>query len=139
MDKSAYDVINDFCENKYNDVLVPAERDYVIRKFFDSYAESIEKYKADHGEYPADEQETTIINSLLIDNNLKSYADSAKSNYEKLVNSIESDFKRKQNRSGFLKNVVSSVLASFIYSIILIVIFWVARDQISTWLMQLKS
>ena len=80
--------------------MVQPERDFVLRKFLDSYYEAIEKYKE--------------------------------------VN-IESDFKKMQDKPAFWKSVATSILANSIYSIILIIIFWVAKDQIATWLAQLGT
>lgn len=139
MDKSTYDKINDYCTSKYNGVLVQPERDFVLRKFLDSYYEAIEKYKEVHHSNPTLTEEQTIINSLLNESTLLSYIDSAKSYYEKFKNNIESDFKKTQDKPAFWKSVATSILANLIYSIILIIIFWVAKDQIATWLAQLGT
>lgn len=139
MNKATYDQINDYCTTKYDGVLVQAERDYVLRKFLDSYYEAVRKYKDLHQIDPPPEEEQTIINSLLNESTLISYVDSAKNYYEKFRANIENDFKKKQDKPEFWKSVLSSILANLIYSIILIIIFFVAKDQIATWLTQLAS
>jgi len=139
MNKSTYDKINEYCTEKYKGVLVQAERDFVLRKFLDSYYEAIEKYKELHDMEPPLNEEQTIINSLLNENTLTSYVDSAKKYYEEFESTIENNIKKKQDKPMFWKSIASSVLANLIYSIILIIIFFVAKDQIATWLMQLAS
>ena len=139
MDKSTYDKINKYCTKEYERVLVQAERDYVLRKFLDSYYEVVDTYKEEHHSEPTPEEEQTIINSLLNEYTLLSYADSAKNYYEKFKNNIENDFKKKQAKFAFWGNVATSILANLIYSIILIIFFLVAKDQIAAWLMQLSS
>ena len=139
MNKATYDKINDYCTTKYEGVLVQAERDFVLRKFLDSYYEAVDKYKEVHMSDPSPVEEQTIIDSLLIESTLISYIDSAKKYYEEFRTNVENDFKKKQERPIFWKNVATSILANFIYSIILIIIFFVAKDQIASWLIQLGS
>lgn len=139
MNKATYDKINEYCTEKYDGVLIQPERDYVLRKFLDSYYEAIDTHKRVNNAEPTAAEEQTIINSLLNESTLLSYVDSAKGYYEKFVNNIENDFKKKQDKPAFWKSVGGSILANLIYSIILIIIFFVAKDQIATWLIQLGS
>jgi len=139
MTKDTYDKINAYCTEKYDGVLIQPERDYILRKFLDSYYEAIEKYKETNQTEPTEAEEQTIVNSLLNESTLLSYVDSAKGYYEKFVGNIENDLRKKQDRPAFWKNICGSILANLIYSIILIIIFFVAKDQIATWLIQLGS
>lgn len=139
MDKSTYDKINEYCTSKYSGMLVQPERDFVLRKFLESYYEAVDRYKDTHKSDPSPAEEQTIISSLLNESTLLSYIDSAKNYYEKFKNNIENDFKKTQDKPAFWKGVATSILANLIYSIILIIIFWVAKDQISTWLAQLGT
>lgn len=45
----------------------------------------------------------------------------------------------KRNTEGFLAAVLSSALGSFLFSIVLIVLFWMGRDQIRAWLEALRD
>ena len=137
MDKTAYDRINEYCTSKSDGVLVQAERDYVLRKFLESYYAAIERYKKEHNTDPPAEEEKTIINSLLNDTTMRSFIDSAKIYYDKYKTNIENDLQKRLDKTGFWKSVGSSILANLLYSIILIIIFFVAKDQIGTWLTQL--
>lgn len=139
MDKITYDKINEYCNKKIGRILVQAERDYILRKFLDSYYEAVDKYKEVHNSDPTDEEKKTILNSLLNDSTLLSYGDSAKSYYEEIRRNIENELQKKQGGPVFFKSFVTSILANLAYSIIIIIIFVIAKDQIAVWLLQLYS
>ena len=63
----------------------------------------------------------------------------AKKYYEDLQNTMKADFEKQQNKVSILKEIAISIFSNFIYSIILIIVFWVAEDQLSSWLSQLIS
>ena len=131
MDKITYEKILEYCTKKYGRILVPVERDFVIRSFLESY------YKAHNGMEPNEDELATIINTLTSDTTLHSYADSAQTYYEKLTSTIESSFEKKMGKFEFLKTLGTNLLSSLAYSFLLIFIFWIAKDQIATWLLQL--
>ncbi len=137
MNKTTYDKINAYCMEKCNGVLIQPERDYVLRKFLDSYYEVIKNHRERNNAEPTETEEQTIVNSLLNENTLLSYVDSAKVYYGNFKSELESEFKKRQDKPAFWKNIGISILANFIYSIILLIVFWVAKDQIATWLSQL--
>jgi hypothetical protein len=139
MKKDTYDIINNYCTSKYKGVLIQPERDYVLRKFLDSYYESIDRFTETHKCPPTSEEEQTIIDSLLNESTLLSYIETSKNYYEKFRYNIENDVKKKMDKPAFLKNILTSILANLIYSVILIILFFVAKDQITTWLTQLTS
>lgn len=139
MKKDTYDIINNYCTSKYKGVLIQPERDYVLRKFLDSYYESIDRFTETHKCPPTSEEEQTIIDSLLNESTLLIYIETSKNYYEKFRYNIENDVKKKMDKPAFLKNILTSILANLIYSVILIILFFVAKDQITTWLTQLTS
>lgn len=140
MEKSTYDYINNYCTEKYDGILVQAERDYVLRKFLDSYYSSIQTFINDNGgRNPTDAEEKALISSLMNNNTMNSFIDSAKAYYTEYKAEIENDYQKKVDKPAFWKNVGSSVLGSFIYSILLAIIFWVGKDQIGAWLMSLTK
>ena len=140
MEKTTYDHIMDYCTNKYGKFLMQPEKDYVLRQFMESYYQALENYKKKHKEAEPDEdQKKTMMSSLLNDATLHSYADSAQRYYEKFTANIESEYAKKVGGFSFLKNIAANILASFLYSIILIIVFWVAKDQIAAWLSQLVA
>ena len=138
MDKITYEKILEYCTKKYGRILVPVERDFVIRSFLESYYQAIEAHKKAHnGMEPNEDELATIINTLTSDTTLHSYAYSAQTYYEKLTSTIESSFEKKMGKFEFLKTLGTNLLSSLAYSFLLIFIFWIAKDQIATWLLQL--
>jgi hypothetical protein len=119
--------------------LVQAEKDYILRKFLDSYYESLKKFAETNGVEADEQQKKTIVTSLLSDSNLDSYIDSAKNYYQQWTSNLELDFQKKQQKGSFWKDMGINILANVFYSIILIVLFWVAKDQITSWLTQLMK
>lgn len=141
MDKTTYDKINQACTTKYKgkDILVQTERDYVVRIFLEGYYQTVKKYEETHGHTPTETEERTIIETLLNESSMQSYIASAKAYYNSYKTSIEDDYKRKLDKTSFWVNVGISIVANMIYSIFLIIVFMVAKDQIATWLTQLSS
>lgn len=139
MNKSTYDKINEYCTTRYEGVLVQAERDFILRRFLDSYYQAIETHTQEHNAVPTEAEEQMIVNSLLNDSTMQSYIDSAKVYFRDLSTNIENDYKRRQNAPSFWVNVGISIVANIIYSLFLIIIFIVAKDQITSWLSQLTS
>lgn len=138
MDKETYEYIIDYCVKEYKEVLSPFEHNYVLRKFLESYYSAINKYKEqNNGQEPSSADEKTILSSLMNENTMNSFIDSAKSYYNEYTTSIYNEYQKKANKSSFLLSIGTSVLANFIYSIILVIVFIVAKDQIATWLTSL--
>lgn len=139
MNKATYDKINEYCSSQCKDVLAQAERDYVLRQFMDSYFQALQRYRDDHKTEPSSVDEQNILNSLLNDSTLHSYVISAQRSYEEYKARIEKDYARKTQPASFWGSVGTSLVANLCYSIILIIVFWVAKDQIATWLTQLAQ
>lgn len=140
MDKDTYDKINEYCTTKYKEGrLTSVEKDYVLRKFLNNYYDAVDKHMKSNDDSIDDEQKQLIINTILTDNNMSMYIESAKRNYEEIRASIESDIKKKLGKSNFLTSIGASLLANVIYAVLLIFIFWVAQDQIQTWLITLTT
>ena len=138
MDKTTYDYIINYCSIKYKGILGTTERDFVLRKFLDSYYEALKSFEENNpGKKPTEIEEQTIMSSLMNDNTMNSFIDSAKSFYADYRASVENEYQRKLEKPIFWKNVWTSVIANFIYSAILIVVFLIAKDQIATWLFSL--
>ena len=138
MNKVAYERINEYC-SQCNEVLAQAERDYVLRQFMDGYFQAVQSFCEEHEKVPSPEDEQVILNSLLNDSTLHSYVISAQKSYEDFKSGIEKDYAKKSKPDSFWANVATNFVASLLYSIFLILIFWVAKDQIATWLTQLAQ
>lgn len=139
MNKAAYDKINEYCSSRCKDVLAQAERDYVLRQFMDSYFQALQRFCEEHNTAPSPDDEQNILNSLLNDSTLHSYVISAQKSYGDFKAEIEKDYAKKTKPASFWASIGTSIFANLLYSIILILIFWVAKDQIATWLTQLAQ
>lgn len=138
MDKDTYDYIMEYCSQKYDHFLTQHEKDSVLRQFIQSYFQAIDVYKNEHAQTePDEEQKKTMIKSLLSDNTLHGYADSSQIYYKNITDTIEAEYAKKLGKQSFWKSVFASILANLLYAISLIALFWVAHDQITSWLTQL--
>lgn len=137
MNKDTYDRIIDYCTRE-GGISLQTERDYVLRNFIQSYFDSIKTFEETHHTPPLAEDIETIINSLLTPNTLANFAKTAKTDYSLLKTSIENDFKKNQRKNAFFWDLFINVSANFIYSIILALLFFLAKEQIKSWLMQLN-
>ncbi|MBR3998230.1 MAG: hypothetical protein IKI93_07795 [Clostridia bacterium] len=89
MDLITYNSINEYFATNNKGILTQVEKDYILRKFSDSYYEALEKYKSSNGSEADATQRQIIVSSLLSESNMNSYIDSAKTYYADLKNGIE--------------------------------------------------
>lgn len=75
--------------------------------------------------------------ALLTEDSILGFVTRAEHLVEKAASEIREPYKATIDSKQFWMSVWSSVLASFIYSIILLIVFWVAKDQIISWLQSL--
>ena len=138
MEKDTYDYIMDYCSQRYGPFMTQHEKDYVFRQFIESYFQAIDEHKKEHsGTEPDEDQKKTMMKPLLSDNTLHSYADSSRIYFNNLTATIEDEYAKKLGKASFWKNIWTNMLANFFYSILLIIMFYVAHDQIASWLSQL--
>lgn len=135
MDKKSFDRINEFC-NKQDNTVSQWERDFMWRKFSEGYFSMLEKKKA-HKSSVTEKEVNTIIETLLDDNSLENNLVNARKYYNDLEKEICDGFSKNFNKGSFFASIGASILANIVYSIMLIIIFWIAKDQINTWLTQL--
>ena len=134
MDKFAFDKINHYCGN-YKKTVSQIERDYVIRKFSETYFSTVEEKKAANNVPSLTQQELEDIrNVMLNDGNLESIVISAGNYYEEIKGKFLSDYKKENRLKNFGVAVLTGITSNLIYSLVIIILFIVARDQISTWI-----
>lgn len=139
MDRITYDKINEYCAPKHNRILVQAEKDYILRRFLDSYYQALDQYRETNGIDADEGQQQIIISSLLNESTVQSYIDSANSYYIKLESNLENKFRKKFDKPLFWRSVSIGILANLLYSIGLLILFFVAKNQITSWIMQLVA
>lgn len=137
MDKSTFDRINTYCDQNHK--ITQTERDFVIRKFLESQLNAIEAKEIQKGAPLTPKERSDIEDALLNNISLESTVIAAKSYYTSLEERFFSQFKKNTNSSTFWNSVWTNIAANIIYSIFLIIVFFVAKDQISSWLDSLKN
>lgn len=70
------------------------------------------------------------MDSLSSDDNIKHYVDAAKVHYETVLTTT----RRSEQRKSFLSEMGKSILANFLYSLIVAVIIWMGRDALGNYL-----
>lgn len=140
MNRDIFKQFDALYKNMVKGIVSPREYDFVLSKFIDSYCKAVDKVvatKTKNNTLPLKQADIdTIIDSLLNEATLQGYIDSAKKFFDNYEASIRKDAEKRIQMS-FWKSVGASVLASLIYSLLLVLAFYLGRDQISLWLTQL--
>jgi len=115
-------------------------KDVVIRKVMENYYSSIVRVSDDDSVSEISDTEKDVLeNSIVSDGNIQNYLDSASTMINDWEEGKEKLLKKHINTGSFWKSVGASMLASLLYSIILIIVFWIAKNQISDWLLSLSK
>jgi len=131
MNKAAFDEIIEFC-NKHNDFfLTDIEKNYVIKSVLDSYYNTIEKHKKSNGANPTPDEERAMMSTLLEKATLSNFAVSANKHYQQIKSNHENEFRKtlKETTSGW-KSFFIAIAANLAYSLLLALLFFVAKDNI---------
>lgn len=138
MKKENYQKILEYFSKKNG--ITQIEKDVVIRKVMEYYYNSIIKHDVDGTiSEVSDAEKDTLENSIVSEGNLDIYYDSAKTFISSWEQGNETLIKKHINTGSFWKSVGANVFSNFLYSIILIIIFWIAKSQISDWLISLTN
>lgn len=114
------------------------EKDCVMRKVFENYYKQIYFIDQNGNETRKTDAEIAAIESTLVSSeNLLSYLDSANTFYVKWLNGKEAEIQKKNSKGSFFKSVWVGVVSNIAYSIFLIIIFVLAKSQITSWLQTL--
>ena len=114
-------------------------REYAFGIYIQKVNIAIKEEQSSNDGNLSSEQKKNIFNALVNEQFILDYAKEAETNYHK---QRELDFRPyfKENSGGsFWKSVFASVVGGFFYSVLLVIIFYIAQDQIGTWLQQLAN
>lgn len=138
MRKESYTKVMTFLSSKNG--LTQLEKDVVVRKVMENYYANIETVTETGSTITLNDTESKVLeNTIASEENLTSYIDSAKAFITEWETGKETLFRKHINTGSFWKSVGSSVLASFIYTIIIVAVFWIGKDQIYGWLRSLSG
>jgi len=124
--KHPFDIIDEFCQHQHESFIV---RDIAYAIYEDKLQTVInDKIKA--GYAPSESEINTMRETLLHEKNIYVHVQIAKDRLdeEKKVNSRTLGIKE------FLHAVLASIVANFLFTVIIIVVFMVAQNKIGTWI-----
>lgn len=131
-----YKKVSEFCDR--------AGLSFQIRNHaFCLFVATLEKALRDHeakNRSPARPKEVTDKqDALLTEDCIKGYVSRAEAIVDTAAIELRAPYEKAFNAKQFWISVGASVLAGFLYSLLLILIFWIAHDQITSWLTSLTK
>lgn len=128
--KSPYQQIDEFCQKEKKDKII--ER-ILYHKFMEELTELKDSYKKDNADNePPNETLNGYVATLLSANNLTKNIRLAEEELEDALKDKIVKIRRSIGRANFGKSVLSSVIGSFIFILLLIAIFFVAENQVKS-------
>ncbi|MDO3383010.1 hypothetical protein [Gilvimarinus algae] len=129
MSSSAFDAISKFCLDNDKDFPV---RNQAFAIYAQKLKEAIENHKQKNGRItPA--QESTIHNMMESESEIRGYVVAAERIISDIKETAIEPYKSSFNWKDYWISVSSSVLGAFFYSVLLVIMFVVAEEQIKSW------
>lgn len=129
--QTPYSQIMEFCQNKDVSEL---QSKILLHKFYKDYYEVVDNYKKKENKEPTDEIlkgfESTLLSETTLQGNLKLSNEEIEAALSKEIKKHE----RVTSLKNFGLSVLSGVIASFIFTILLIVILNLAQNQVKGWI-----
>lgn len=127
----AFEKITEFCNTRNKDIIV-RNHAYCI------YMNVLQKALANHDNLTPLRTETARL-ALLTDEAIEGYVSRADALVDSSTQAIIAPYENQHSTREFWRGVASSVLGSFIFTVLLVFIFWLAREQIRGWLQSLSN
>lgn len=122
---SAYEKITKYCKDN--------EKNFAIRNHaYCIYLESLKE--ALNSQDDPNDNINSISTALLTDSAIQGYVSRAERFTQKIIDSSVEPILNANKRNDFLNNIVTGVVGNFVFSILLVVIFWLGKDQVASWL-----
>lgn len=136
MEDIIFKTIKEFCKNNkypviYNRIL--------LHKFYEDFYKVTSDHKLKQGIDPSADTITGFQSTLLNDMTLKSNVKLAEDELKTLTSYEVNKFKLIVSFKQFTLDVVSGIIATIIYTVLLILFFYLGKNQINSWLNDLKS
>lgn len=129
--QTPYSQIMEFCKNKNVSEL---QSKILLHKFYKDYYEIIDNYKKKENQEPTEEIlkgfESTLLSETTLQGNLKL-------SNEEIEAALSKEIKRHDklmSLKNFSLSVLSGVIASFLFTILLVVILNLAQNQVKGWI-----
>jgi hypothetical protein len=130
-------LITEYCEKNRHDRAV---RNNSFCIYYSRFLSAKLEFENNCGREPSEDEIKVIRQSLLTDESISGYVDTAdiilRETNEKLMKQYKNNIS--EFRTFFI-STSASTLGGFVYSLLLIAIFYVAKDQIKNWLLTLMK
>ncbi len=131
-----YDRINEFCESRSASKL---QERILLYKYYKDYQEIADNYRKANNVEPTDQLklgwENAFLSDTALDGNMRLAQEEIK---EELSNQINK-YKRSVSLKNFCMNVLSGIIASFLFAWLLVAILSLAQDQVRGWINNLYA
>ena len=128
--ESPFQRVERYCRDQRKSIAV---RNIAYATFQQQFEEFVEDKIRGHN--PPDEaQLETIRETLLSDKSIASHVRLAEEILSDATREAFKPFQRRENIKTFWLSAATGIVANVIYSILLIIVFVIAREQIATWL-----
>ena len=126
-----FQIIDTHCETNHKSTVV---RNIAFGVYEQQLQELVADKTEENGQPPTDDELRTMKETLLSRNSLTSHVRLAEDMFAEQSKLHMKPLLKKHGSKEFWKGVGASIVANIIYSILLLVLFMVAQDQISSWL-----
>ncbi|MFK9118470.1 hypothetical protein ACJEBK_16520 [Peribacillus frigoritolerans] len=131
MSMTPFEQIRKFCTDKN---LSKMHERFLYHKYVEDLTSLIDSYHPLHGKEPSDEVKEGFKGTLISENTLSTNVRLADDEFKELTNKEIVKVKKKASFLAFSVDVVSGVVASFVFTLLLILIFSLGQSQFKSWI-----
>lgn len=128
--------INKFCDSEKLDSFY---KYYLYYKFNSDLEEQIANHKKISKSEPSEETISTIKSTLISNSTLSTNVKLAVEQRKRILDKEIKQYRSGQNIKVFSLNVLSGVLASILFTLLIVVVFTLGENQIKSWLNDFNS
>ena len=136
MKDNAFAAISKFCEDNK---LSKLHQRILLHKYYEDYYILIEDYRKKENSNPSADTikgfNSTLLNEMTLKTNVSLANDEIRNYTEKEIAKV----KKHQSIKSFWLSVLSSIIGSFLFAILLLIIFTLAQNQVKSWINDLYN
>lgn len=126
-----YERIKTFCETKE---LSKLQQSILLNKFYENYNAMIDEYKKRQDKDPDQNMLEAYETALLSDTNIQNNIKLVNEEIENVFKDRLKSFKRRTSFKEFSISVLSGVIGSFIFTLLLVLLLQLGQNQIKSWI-----
>lgn len=134
MDSKSFQAVDDYCKDLRKAPIIA----YLAHAYNEEQFRELVEQKQKAGTALAAADIHIIVETLSAKRNIEANVRRAEQSLDDAIRQGMQPYLKNQETKAFWISVGGNVLASFIYSILLIVVFIVAKDQITSWLQSVQ-